>query len=137
MKFIFLIMLILFSGYAKADEYMWCQLQIEVVKDYYKYSIEELVKKKTQIAMSNSVESLSEATGKEYKEMVSMLSKEKENENKANEFVIDFMKSFEIKSISLAIKFKEIYKDNPKEVDVYFWNNIFDSCVKDSNEKLQ
>ena len=135
MKFLALIILTFFSGFVKADEFQWCQLQIDAVKDYYETSVEDLVNKKSNIATSDSVETLSEATGRDYKEMVSMLSKENVNEEKAVEFVIQFMKSFELKNISMAIKLKELHKEYQKEADAYFWNNFFDSCVENSGGK--
>jgi hypothetical protein len=136
MKYLVLIMLLFISSFGKSDEYQVCQMALEVTKEHYKSSVEELLKKKSEIASADSVESLSEATGRDYEEMISGLLKDNFTKEKANEFVTDIMKPFEMASISTSIKIKELHNNFDKEPDEFFWNSVFDTCVKKASEKL-
>jgi cell wall assembly regulator SMI1 len=134
-KSLFLILLVVLSSYVRADEYQWCQIQMELVKDYYNLNAEDLVEKKREIALADTVEKLTKATERDYPKMVSMLLKQSDGKAKANEFVIEFMKSLEMSSISMAIKLKEVNEKYENEADAYFWNDAYDTCVKNSSDK--
>ncbi|AOS97837.1 hypothetical protein AUP74_02435 [Microbulbifer aggregans] len=133
MKYSVLVILLLFSSIGSADVYQYCQTQIEIVKNLSKLSSEELIKKKSEVAKSDSIESLTKATGTDYPSMISMLSKENVAEDKANLFVMKGMKAFEMRNISLAINIKEL----PREPDDYFWNQAFDMCVKGNRDQFE
>jgi len=134
MKFIVVFILLTLSSFSVADEYQWCQLKVEAAKQYYDLPVDQLLATKSKIASSSSVESLSQATGRDYGEVVSALSKENVSKEKANKFVIGFMKSFEMKNISFAISMKKLHSDHDKKADDFFWNEIFDGCVEHGKE---
>ncbi|MBY6212304.1 hypothetical protein KUV95_12155 [Microbulbifer agarilyticus] len=85
------------------------------------------------MAKTDSIESLTKATGTDYLSMISMLSKENVAEDKSNLFVMKGMKTLEMRNISLDINVKEL----PGEPDDYFWNQAFDMCVKGNRDQCE
>ena len=114
-------------SYSQIDSYSWCQKHMDTIRSLSTMEMNLLQEGRRQISFSNSIESLSKATGKNYAELVDILiSKEGKTREASEKYIMENIKPAEIYIINTAIEMHGITEEKA-------WSEWYKKCVSQSS----